>query len=69
MTHQLPDTGFLRINQIIGDAKRGIPALIPVSRSAFWAGVSSGRYPAPVKLGPKTTVWRIECIRKFIAEA
>ena len=28
-------------------------ALIPVSRSAWWAGCKSGRYPKPVKLGPR----------------
>ena len=32
--------------------------VIPVSRSAWWAGCKSGRYPKPVKLGPRTTAWR-----------
>lgn len=32
--------------------------LIPVSRSSWWAGVKSGRYPAPIKLGAGTTCWR-----------
>lgn len=31
---------------------------IPVSRSAWWNGIKSGRYPAPVKLGPAITCWR-----------
>lgn len=65
---QLPETGYLRLPQIIGDAKRSIPAVIPISKSAWWAGVRQGRYPASVKLGPRTTVWRVEDIRALIAE-
>ena len=29
----------------------------------------TGRYPKPVKLGPRTTVWRAEDIRAFIENA
>lgn len=57
---QLPETGFLRLGQIIGDAKAGIPPLIPVKKSAWWAGVRSGRYPKSIKLSPRVTVWRVE---------
>jgi len=32
--------------------------LLPVGRSTFWKGVAAGRYPRPVKLGSRTTVWR-----------
>ena len=55
----LPETGFLRLPQIVGDARAfpPVPALIPVSRSTWWAGVKSGRYPRPVKLGPRITAW------------
>lgn len=66
--HQLPEAGFLRLPQIIGDAKRGIPALIPVCKSTWWAGVKSGRYPAPVKLGPRTTAWNVAAIRALIGD-
>lgn len=69
--HQLPSTGFLRLPQIIGNAKASppIPALIPVSKSTWWAGVKSGRYPKAVKLGPRVTAWRAEAIRALIAQA
>ncbi|UCV15517.1 helix-turn-helix transcriptional regulator [Quatrionicoccus australiensis] len=66
---QLPESGFLRLPQIIGDAKRNIPALIPVSKSAWWCGVASGKYPKSVKLGARTTVWRVEDIRAMISAA
>jgi prophage regulatory protein len=59
----LPATGFVRIKSIIAPS-----GLIPVSRSAWWNGVRNGRYPKPVKLGPNTTAWRAEDIRRLIAE-
>ena len=66
--NQLPSTGFLRLNQIIGNQKANpqIPAIIPVSKSTWWEGVNSGRFPKPVKLGPRTTAWRVEDIRALI---
>lgn len=64
--HHLPESGFLRLPQIIGDKKRGITAVVPVSKTAWWAGVKSGRFPKPVKLGPRTTAWRVEDIRRLI---
>lgn len=54
----LPETGFLRLPQIL--------ALIPISRSAWWEGVRQGRFPKSIKLGTKTTVWRAEDIRRLI---
>jgi len=65
--NQLPETGFLRLPQIIGNKKRGITAVIPVSKTAWWAGVKDGRFPKPVKLGPRTTAWKVEDIRRLIS--
>lgn len=70
--YQLPETGYLRLRQIIGDpkAKPPIPAVIPVSKSTWWTGVASGRYPQPVRtLGARITAWRVEDIRALIAKA
>ncbi len=70
--YQLPDTGFLRLSQIIGNRKADppIPPLIPVGRSTWWAGVKSGRYPQPVRtLGRRITAWRVEDIRDWIEQA
>lgn len=63
----LPETGFLRLPQIIGNVKNNTPAIIPVCKATWWAGVKSGRFPKPVKLSPRVTVWRIEDIRAFIS--
>jgi prophage regulatory protein len=64
---KLPEQGYLRLPEIIGCRKRGIPALIPVSKSAWWSGVGSGRFPAGVKLGPRTTAWSVKAIRELLA--
>ena len=63
MSHNaiLPETGFVRLSSIL--APHGP---IPVSKSTWWAGVKVGRFPQPVKLGPRTTAWRIEDIRRLI---
>ena len=67
----LPETGFLRLAQIIGNTKATPPIvpIYPVSRSSWWAGVKSGIYPQPVKLGPRTTAWRVEDIRALVEGA
>jgi prophage regulatory protein len=57
----LPRSGFVRLSSILAP---GGP--IPVGRSTWWEGVKSGRFPKPVKLGPRTTVWRVEDIRQLI---
>lgn len=65
----LPEIGYLRLHQIIGNTKADppIPALIPVGKSTWWAGVKSGRYPQPVRtLGERITAWRVEDIRDLI---
>jgi predicted DNA-binding transcriptional regulator AlpA len=64
--NQLPETGFMRLPQIIGSAKRGIPPLIPVSKSTWWSRVKEGKYPAGIKMGYKLTVWRVEDVRALI---
>lgn len=50
--------GFLRLPQVL--------KLIPVSRSTWWSRVRTGDFPAPVKLGPRMTAWRVEDIRALI---
>ncbi|QLZ70638.1 hypothetical protein FOLKNPGA_03452 [Legionella sp. PC1000] len=68
LKNQLPETGYLRLPQIIGNKKSTppIPALIPVGKSTWWKGIQSGRFPKPVKLGPRITAWRVEDILKLI---
>ena len=60
----LPKDGFVRLRQIIGD--KSTPAIIPVSRSSWLSGVREGRFPKSVKLGKRTTAWRVADIRVLI---
>ena len=58
MKLNLPEVGYLRLSQILN--------IIPISKSAWWEGCRSGLYPKPVKLGPRTTAWRVEDIRELM---
>jgi hypothetical protein len=64
----LPETGFVRLSQIVGDrnANPPQPGLIPIGKSSWWEGVKSGRFPRSVKLSPRITAWRVEDIRALI---
>ncbi|MDG2990511.1 AlpA family phage regulatory protein [Candidatus Synechococcus calcipolaris G9] len=55
---ELPKDGFLRINDVL--------KFIPVGKSTWWAGIRAGKFPSGIKLGAKTTVWRVEDIRNLI---
>ena len=57
----IPTIGFLRLPQIL--------AIIPISKSAWWEGCRTGRFPKPIKLGPRTTVWRAEDLTALINHA
>lgn len=79
MTHKLPDvsqgnatsdrvpafpqSGLVRLKQILRPQ-----GPLPISRSGFWAGVKSGRFPQPRKISPRVTVWRAEDIHALLAE-
>ena len=55
--------GYLRLEQIL--------KLIPVSKTTWWNGCKSGRFPKPYKLAPRITAWKAsevyECLEKFHA--
>jgi prophage regulatory protein len=54
----LPEAGFIRLPKVL--------SLLPIGRSTWWAGIRSGRYPAPVKIGPRLSAWRVEDIRELL---
>jgi predicted DNA-binding transcriptional regulator AlpA len=55
---ELPKIGLLRVKQVL--------RFVPVSRSSWWAGVKDGRFPKPIKLSERVTVWRASDIRELI---
>lgn len=68
--HTLPEIGYLRLSQIVGKpatkSAPAIPAIFPVCRSTWLAGVKAGKYPQPVKLGERITAWHVEQIIELL---
>jgi len=60
MNTSIPATGFLRLSQVL--------TLVPISKSAWWEGCKTGRFPKPVKLGPRTTAWKAEDIAALVKQ-
>lgn len=54
----VPPTKYLRLPQVL--------EIFPVSKSSWWAGVKSGKYPKSVKLGCRTTAWSSLAISELI---
>ncbi len=54
----LPAVGYVRLPQIL--------KIFPISKSAWREGCRSGVFPKPVKLGPRTSAWRVEDIRALM---
>ena len=45
-----------------------VAALYSVGPATVWRWVKAGRLPAPVKLGPNTTAWRVGELRRVMAQ-
>jgi predicted DNA-binding transcriptional regulator AlpA len=68
LNRQCSGGALLRLWQIVGDKKKGIPALLPIGKTVFWQRVKAGIYPAPVRLG-RTVCWRYRDIMEIIENA
>jgi predicted DNA-binding transcriptional regulator AlpA len=51
-------TRILSLEDIIGDREKGIPAIIPVSKSTWYAGLKTGRYPKSYEVSEGRVAWR-----------
>lgn len=58
--NSLPDYAVIRLPQVL--------SIIPVSKSAWYQGVSTGKYPAPTKLGNRTAVYKLADIKKLLED-
>ena len=67
-SYDLPEKGFVRIWQIVGNHKATPPiaGIIPVCRTTWLNGCKSGKYPKPIKLGERTIAWRVSEIRALL---
>ena len=61
---------LLHLKHIIGDKKADPPIkpIIPVSKTAWWKGVAEGKYPQPIKISEKVTVWRSDQIEALVEQ-
>lgn len=46
-----------------------VSALHGIGPATVWRWVKAGRLPAPVKLGPNVTAWRVCDLRRSMAQA
>jgi predicted DNA-binding transcriptional regulator AlpA len=61
MGTEIQQNGFLRLPQVL--------KLIPVCPATWWAGCRSGKFPKPIKLSPRVTVWKMADIDAFMEKA
>jgi prophage regulatory protein len=61
--HEKPSDALVRIQKIVGPN-----GLIPISRSSFYAGIRDGIYPKPIRLGKRTSVWRLSELMQIVGK-
>lgn len=54
----IPAAGFMRLSQVL--------KIIPIAKTAWYAGLKEGRFPQPIKLGPRARAYRVEDITALI---
>jgi prophage regulatory protein len=54
----LPAEGLVRLKTLLPH--------VAFRKSTLWARVRAGTFPAPIKLGPRITAWRVEDVRAWI---
>ncbi len=60
-----PNT-LVRLSTILGDPKTGRLGLLPISRSHFYRLIGEHKLPAPIRLGPRTSAWRLRDIEELV---
>lgn len=49
---------FMRIKEVV--------KVVSVSKSTIWLWVKEKKFPEPIKLSPRCTVWRSEAVEAFM---
>ncbi len=57
-----------RLSELIPHKDSSKKRILPMSRSTWYKGISEGRYPKPIRLGPRTSAWKESDIYKLINE-
>lgn len=56
--NNLSQSAYIRLPEVLN--------LIPIGRSTWWLWVATGKAPKGVKLGAKTTAWKLSDIQKLL---
>ena len=56
----IPEFGFLRLNDVL--------RIIPVSKTTWYNGIRSGRFPKGIRLSQNIVVWRVEDIKNLVRQ-
>jgi prophage regulatory protein len=59
----LPAEGYVREAQLLGCKRRGWLPILPLSRTGLRCWILSGRWPAPLRIGPKFSAWPVQQVR------
>ncbi len=59
-TEPIAPRQFLRVREVVALTKRG--------RTSIYMDMAAGRFPKPVKIGPKAVAWDSEAIARWQAE-
>ena len=60
---------LLRAKDIIGDKKKGIPAIFPISEGTFYEMIKDGRFPKPLAIGTGSKcckVWKESTVQQWM---
>jgi prophage regulatory protein len=69
MDLNVTDPALMRELDVIGDRRRGISGVFPVSRSEWRAGIREGRYPKPIKIpGKALSFWKRSEVLAMLAK-
>lgn len=63
---QLPPDGYLRIEHLATNKKKGRIGITGLSEPTIWRRSREGSFPQAVKIGPRTTGWLIADIRQWL---
>lgn len=56
--NNLSQSAYIRLPEILN--------LLPIGRSTWWLWVATGKAPKGIKLGAKTTAWKLADIQKLL---
>lgn len=56
----IPEFGFLRIDDVL--------KIIPVSKTTWYNGVKSGKYPKSIKITENRVAWRVQDIKALVEQ-